>query len=698
MKLGKLKRPKGASAASPVSPSGLAKWESLAVQDAVAASSASGGGEGGSPSSLAARSGSGDKKSNSSGSIVSSPDHSKLRRNTESSLSTPQRPSAPSGLLARFNKSGGGGGSLKKSSNHTSNVKNDVEAEEKRRHQAQLAALESFKEKGTAALPSILTAAEGDVPQKLGETREREQGGERRARDVLFEIVDGKPQLRAGTIEEIVKWLIFGGVSEHVSAFLISFRAYGTPAQLWNALMKVFDIVCEKERMSTMTKAELRKKTLDLLLEWIRRFSYKDFTEKGDKTLFKKMTKFVKSLPPEEANQFKILFMRKRDDSPLVQRNKEGEGSGSGSGSGSGPLVPVSSSPSTPTTEIRKSVGAPEKGSTSADLTMSFSSVEIATIPAPPHLSDGGSLHSYPPRVIAQQMTFMDVALYAQIQPEEMLLSNWTKPNKEQVAPTLTHLARQFNMWSGMVATDIILGNSLSDQVAMVKFYIRVMNHLLQMNNFQSLMAIASGLNCSSVSRLKGIWSKVPPRYQELLANTDRVMSPLGNYKYYRQLLAENRDKNPIVPYLVVFLRDLTFINDGNRETLSSEVTSIMDTPKELPNFEKMVLLGQQILELEAYRKVPYDIEENPTVINLLKNARYMDEDTLHRRSLEQEPIHGLNSEEDEKTSEVIVKNPLVALKTISKDFKAVKDSEQSNISGTDTLSESDESPLSLTT
>jgi hypothetical protein len=34
------------------------------------------------------------------------------------------------------------------------------------------------------------------------------------------------------------------------------------------------------------------------------------------------------------------------------------------------------------------------------------------------------------------------------------------------------------------------------------------------------------------------------------------------------------------------------------------------------------------------------------TVINLLKNARYMDEDTLHRRSLEQEPIHGLNSEE----------------------------------------------------
>lgn len=76
------------------------------------------------------------------------------------------------------------------------------------------------------------------------------------------------------------------------------------------------------------------RRTLDLLLEWIRRFSYKDFTDNGDTTLFKvrgpnlscaiascrdnlmhclqqKLTKFIKSLPSEDANQFKLLFMRK---------------------------------------------------------------------------------------------------------------------------------------------------------------------------------------------------------------------------------------------------------------------------------------------------------------------------------------------------------------------------------------------------
>jgi hypothetical protein len=39
--------------------------------------------------------------------------------------------------------------------------------------------------------------------------------------------VEGRPQLRAGTFEEIVKWIIFNNVNEHVSSFLITFRAYG---------------------------------------------------------------------------------------------------------------------------------------------------------------------------------------------------------------------------------------------------------------------------------------------------------------------------------------------------------------------------------------------------------------------------------------------------------------------------------------
>jgi len=35
-------------------------------------------------------------------------------------------------------------------------------------------------------------------------------------------------------------------------------------------------------------------------------------------------------------------------------------------------------------------------------------------------------------KVIAQQMTYLDTVTFAQIKPEEMLLGNWTRPNKEE--------------------------------------------------------------------------------------------------------------------------------------------------------------------------------------------------------------------------------------------------------------------------
>jgi hypothetical protein len=89
-------------------------------------------------------------------------------------------------------------------------------------------------------------------------------------------------------------------------------------------------------------------------------------------------------------------------------------------------------------------------------------------------------------------MSFLDAACFAEIQPEEMLLSNWTKPNKEEVAPTLTSLARQFNMWSGMVATDIILANSLM---------VRATGRLSAQRAVSDMSS-----SSSSINRIKSLW------------------------------------------------------------------------------------------------------------------------------------------------------------------------------------------------
>ena len=65
---------------------------------------------------------------------------------------------------------------------------------------------------------------------------------------------------------------------------------------------------------------------------------------------------------------------------------------------------------------------------------------------------------------------------------------------------------------------------------------------------------------------------------------------------------------------------------------------------------------------------MPYTLEGDSAVATALRNAMYFDEDTLHRRSLEQEPIQNMEPEmdyplDDEAISnEKKTKNPLLAL------------------------------------
>jgi hypothetical protein len=76
------------------------------------------------------------------------------------------------------------------------------------------------------------------------------------------------------------------------------------------------------------------------------------------------------------------------------------------------------------------------------------------------------------------------------------------------VAPTLTYLANYFNQWSYWVSTDILIAGSLNAQVQAVKKFISVLHHLFSLNNFNSLMAVMSGLNRASVSRYKLVSSR----------------------------------------------------------------------------------------------------------------------------------------------------------------------------------------------
>ena len=84
-----------------------------------------------------------------------------------------------------------------------------------------------------------------------------------------------------------------------------------------------------------------------------------------------------------------------------------------------------------------------------------------------------------------------------------------------------------------------------------------------------------------------------------------------GNYKNLRAKIAEDQEQNkkasvdssvtvcPIIPYLGMFLTDLTFGEEGNSDYVSTELYSADD--KVIFNVSKLTLISKSIVQLRSY-------------------------------------------------------------------------------------------------
>lgn len=93
---------------------------------------------------------------------------------------------------------------------------------------------------------------------------------------------------------------------------------------------------------------------------------------------------------------------------------------------------------------------------------------------------------------------------------------------------------------------------------------------------------------------------------------------------------ALHRCDPPCIPYLGMYLTDLSFIEEG---------TPNFTEDGGLLNFSKMRMIAHVIREIKHFQQTPYKIEMNSKVINYLLDAsRHLGDDELYQRSLCLEP------------------------------------------------------------
>jgi son of sevenless-like protein len=242
-------------------------------------------------------------------------------------------------------------------------------------------------------------------------------------------------------------------------------------------------------------------------------------------------------------------------------------------------------------------------------------------IPVPKD-KDKLSLLDIHPEEFARQITLLEHDLYKAIKPWEFLTHTQGKK-----CANIMNLINRFNDVNKWVQTEILKGGETPKQRAVVfGKLLEICEHLKSLNNYNALMEIVSGLNASPIFRLKLTWAAIGSKQVEAFRELEALVSSNSAYKNLRTKL--HTIKPPCIPYMGMYLTDLTFINDGNPQYLEQGYI----------NFDKCRRLSAVIQEIIQYQQTPYCLKSVDEIQVYLRNLDFeRDENRIYQLSLQLE-------------------------------------------------------------
>jgi son of sevenless-like protein len=157
-------------------------------------------------------------------------------------------------------------------------------------------------------------------------------------------------------------------------------------------------------------------------------------------------------------------------------------------------------------------------------------------------------LLDWPAVEIARQLTLIEFELFQRIRHQEFLNQSWNKPGKEEKAPGICALIDRFNEISRFMASIIVQLEVLEDRKSMLKKFIQIADECLSINNFNTLMAIVSGLTTPAIGRLSKTWESLNSKVTATFHNLQAVTATEKNFSVLRERMAGAPP--PKLPYI----------------------------------------------------------------------------------------------------------------------------------------------------
>ncbi|KAF7231481.1 RAS guanyl releasing protein 2 [Nothobranchius furzeri] len=174
--------------------------------------------------------------------------------------------------------------------------------------------------------------------------------------------------------------------------------------------------------------------------------------------------------------------------------------------------------------------------------------------------------------------------------------------------PILERFITLFNSVSQWIQLMVLSKPTAPQRAAVISHFIRVAQKLLELQNFNTLMAVVGGLSNSSISRLKDTQNHISTETNKVFNNLIELVTSCGNYSRYRKSFSECSGFR--FPILGVHLKDLIAVHVALPDWEDKEKMRV-----NLPKTQQLYTILQ---ELAIIQNTPPNIDANTDLLNLL--------------------------------------------------------------------------------
>ncbi|KAJ3356596.1 hypothetical protein GGF32_001442 [Allomyces javanicus] len=412
-------------------------------------------------------------------------------------------------------------------------------------------------------------------------------------------------QVNGGTLDALVERLTLHDTTidaTYLQAFLLTFHSFTTTEAFLGALKARFTVTCppgltplEEQEWREKKQTPIRLRVFNVMKVWLEKYYLDD---EDDKCLHAMQALAMELMEPVMPGKGKRIFEN-------VHKRIVAMGLGSPA-----KLMPAS-------------------GRAAAALRAQQQNQAGGPSPIMPKLPVK-SFADVDPLEMARQLTLYEYHLFAAIRPHELLNLDFSKKH-QPVALNVKAMVQCSTDISAWVAETVLAEGDAKKRANVIKYWIRVANKCQGLHNYSSLRSILSALDSSTISRLHKTWESLSGKHHETLEEMRVATDHARNYANFRATLKSAVP--PCIPFMGMYLTDLTFISDGNPDRRGPDLRLI--------NFDKHAKTARTVTDLLRFQ-VPYALIEVPELQNYLTDqlmhARRATQDDLYRRSLVVEP------------------------------------------------------------